>query len=256
MYELLPDKGLFPVCQTDNACVGFPLAGGIQTLDDGEVANMTCYKGGETVFSNHQVCNVTSTWAFSRVLALHLTSHSSADRKIVDMLPDRPPQITFSCNTLDHTCDFQFWTAQVESFYCALDTCSTEVQTGYDSNTTFYKCANMKCSCVPDRFICGEDGSVGESSRSSDECWKTKMSRSDITDFLKEEIRGPATFSCKSGAGCKFEEPAMNQLINDIFGDGYISLECEGGECLHFSQVPGYVVSRPPFALRRWSQPS
>jgi hypothetical protein len=34
----------------------------------------------------------------------------------------------------------------------------------------------------------------------------------------------------------------MNGLILSIFGDGYISLECEGGECLHFSQVPGYVV--------------
>lgn len=64
----------------------------------------------------------------------------------------------------------------------------------------------------------------------------------DIGDFLKEEIKGPATFSCKTGAGCKFEEPAMNQLINDIFGDNYISLTCEGGECLHYSQVPGYVV--------------
>ncbi len=34
----------------------------------------------------------------------------------------------------------------------------------------------------------------------------------------------------------------MNQLINDIFGDRYISLTCGGGECLHYSQVPGYVV--------------
>jgi hypothetical protein len=34
----------------------------------------------------------------------------------------------------------------------------------------------------------------------------------------------------------------MNGLILSIFGDGYILLECEGGECLHFSQVPGYVV--------------
>lgn len=36
----------------------------------------------------------------------------------------------------------------------------------------------------------------------------------------------------------------MNQLINDIFGDGYITLTCDGGECLHYSQVPGYI--RPP----------
>lgn len=41
----------------------------------------------------------------------------------------------------------------------------------------------------------------------------------------------------------------MNQLINDIFGDGYITLQCEGGECLHYSQVPGYVVSYDTFLL-------
>lgn len=32
----------------------------------------------------------------------------------------------------------------------------------------------------------------------------------------------------------------MNQLINDIFGDSSITLDCESGECLHYSQVPGY----------------
>ncbi|KAI0267848.1 hypothetical protein BC834DRAFT_1040570 [Gloeopeniophorella convolvens] len=195
------------VCKTDDACAKFPLHGDVSSLDDVEPANMTCYKGGQTVFSNHQFCDVTN-------------------RKINDMLPGRPPQVTFSCDSSDSTCDFQFWTAQVESFYCALDTCKTEVIPGYDSNTTLYRCDHIKCSCVPGRFICGEDGSV------------------DIGDFLKEEIKGPATFSCKSGAGCKFEEPAMNQLINDIFGDGYITLDCEGGECLHYSQVPGFV--RPP----------
>lgn len=67
--------------------------------------------------------------------------------------------------------------------------------------------------------------------------------QTDIDDFLTEEIKGPASFSCQTGADCKFEEPAMNQLINDVFGDGYISISCEGGECLHYSQVPGYVVS-------------
>jgi len=41
----------------------------------------------------------------------------------------------------------------------------------------------------------------------------------------------------------------MNQLINDIFGDKYISLICEGGECLHYSQVPGYVVRNKPISL-------
>ncbi|KAF7295906.1 ABC transporter protein [Mycena chlorophos] len=36
----------------------------------------------------------------------------------------------------------------------------------------------------------------------------------------------------------------MNDLISNIFSDPYITLECQGGECLNFSQVPGYV--RPP----------
>lgn len=35
----------------------------------------------------------------------------------------------------------------------------------------------------------------------------------------------------------------MNMLIETFFGDGYITLECDSGECLHYSQVPGYVVS-------------
>jgi hypothetical protein len=171
-------------------------------------------------------------------MALLDTRH--ADRKILDMLPGRPPQVTFSCDKTAATCDFQFWTAQVESFYCALDACETEVIPGYDSIITSYQCEKMKCSCVPGRFICGEDGSVGS-------YWILWYllgvdTSTDIGDFLKEEIKGPATFSCKSDAGCKFEEPAMDQLINDIFGDKYISLTCKGGECLHYSQVPGYVV--------------
>lgn len=168
---------------------------------------MTCYTGGETIFNNHQMCNVTN-------------------RKILDMLPDRPPQVTFSCDSSDATCSFQFWTAEVESFYCALEECTSSNRPGYNTNTTIYDCNKIKCSCVPGRFICGEDGSL------------------DISDFLREEIKGPAKFSCKTGAGCKFEEPAMNELIDTVFGDTYITLECQGGECIHYSQVPGYV--RPP----------
>ncbi|KAI8980227.1 hypothetical protein BD414DRAFT_494008 [Trametes punicea] len=190
------------VCQTDDACIGFPLLG--QPVDDDErVGNMTCYKGGETVFNNHQMCDVTN-------------------RKILDMLPGRPPQVTFSCEKGDRTCQFQFWTAQVESFYCQLRECDSRAERSYDKNSTFYDCEKIECKCVPGRFICGEDGSI------------------DITDFLKEDIKGPATFSCTSGQGCKFEEPGMNDLIMTFFGDSYITLQCEGGECLHYSQVPGY----------------
>jgi hypothetical protein len=77
----------------------------------------------------------------------------------------------------------------------------------------------------------------------------------DIGDFLKEEIKGPAKFSCKSRAGCKFEEPAMNDLIDSIFGDAYITLQCKGGECLHYSQVPGYIVRCLPIIFYSSSEP-
>ena len=50
-----------PVCQTDNSCTGFPIRGNITDLDRADSVNMTCYKGGETVFNNHQMCDVTST---------------------------------------------------------------------------------------------------------------------------------------------------------------------------------------------------
>ncbi|KAI5118132.1 hypothetical protein M0805_001731 [Coniferiporia weirii] len=193
------------VCQTDSACTNFPLPGGNMSLPGGaDPLNMTCHKGGDLVFSNHQMCDVKNT-------------------AILDMLPDRPPQVTFSCDSGDNTCLFQFWVGRIESFYCGLDTCRATTEQGYRSNTTVYDCEHIKCSCIPGRFICGEDGSLN------------------IDDFLAESIKGPAKFSCKSGAGCKFEEPGMNELIDTFFGDNYISLQCESGECLHFSQVPGYV---------------
>ena len=50
------------VCKTDDACIGFPLVGGIDSFDDPASVNMTCYKGGQTVFNNHQMCDVTSAF--------------------------------------------------------------------------------------------------------------------------------------------------------------------------------------------------
>ncbi|KAF4597754.1 (ABC) transporter [Pleurotus pulmonarius] len=57
------------VCEADTACKNFPLAGGIAELlgisDDDEReeqdnGGMVCYTGGETVFQNHQMCDVTN----------------------------------------------------------------------------------------------------------------------------------------------------------------------------------------------------
>lgn len=75
-------------------------------------------------------------------------------------------------------------------------------------------------------MLCGENGSV------------------DITDFLDELIRGPATFSClQQGGGvnsCKFKEPEMDNLIQQMFGDSSIFIDCQAGECLYETEVPGF----------------
>ncbi|KAF9507174.1 hypothetical protein BS47DRAFT_1373972 [Hydnum rufescens UP504] len=182
------------VCQLDNACSRFPISGMVAPFDSEVEQNMTCYKGGDTVIHNYQMCDLTN-------------------RKILDMLPGRPPQVTFSCNRADETCGFEFWIGKVESFYCALDTCTTSIDVGYDGNITSYKCDHIKGSCIPGKMLCGEADSI------------------DISEFLTDNIKGPASFSCTTGSGCKFEEPEMNQLI---------TLDCESGECLHYTQVPGY----------------
>lgn len=38
----------------------------------------------------------------------------------------------------------------------------------------------------------------------------------------------------------------MNQLINDIFGDTYITIKCQSGECLRASEVPGFARPLEP----------
>ena len=57
-----------PVCQTDYSCANFPIRGNITSLDTTDPVNMTCYKGGETVFNNHQFCDVTSMNIFVYIL--------------------------------------------------------------------------------------------------------------------------------------------------------------------------------------------
>jgi ABC-type multidrug transport system ATPase subunit len=76
-------------------------------------------------------------------------------------------------------------------------------------------------------MLCGEAGSI------------------DIGDFLREEIKGPATFRSISAENSKdsgtiFSEEAMNGLISSVFGDESIFLDCRSGECLYQTEVPGY----------------
>lgn len=126
------------------------------------------------------------------------------------------------------------WVDQVESFYCALDQCSWELQSTHDRNITDYECKKVKCECIPGRTLCGEGGTI------------------DLSEFLTEGIKGPATFSCdssKSKDSCVFSEPAMNDVISSIFGDESIFLDCNAGECLHRTEVPGY--TRPIKAINK-----
>ncbi|WEW59685.1 FAD-dependent urate hydroxylase [Emydomyces testavorans] len=189
------------VCETNDVC-NVMMPGG-----EGGV----CYKEPLVVKENFQMCDVTN-------------------RKILDQLKERKPQVTFSCSAADHTCNFQFWVDQKESFYCALNTCDWSTNVEYDKNSTDYKCEHIKCRCIPGRMLCGEDGSI------------------DIGEFLETEIKGPASFSTlttRRGGnedGSKFQEPAMDNLIKSVFGDPSIFLRCRFGECLYKTDVPGYTV--------------
>jgi hypothetical protein len=219
------------VCRTNQACASFPLAGqpASDSLENGEVdpEDMVCYQGGETVFNNHQFCDVTN-------------------KGIVDALPGRAPQVTFACDKNTTKCDFQFWVDQVESFYCTLNECDSGLERGYENGTDVltYGCKKMRCGCVPGRFLCGENGGFGMYLFLLLQRGLSLTILLDLGEFFDQEIRGPGKFVCKNSDRCRFEEPAMNELIDSVFGDDYIALRCEGGECLHKSQVPGY--TRPP----------
>ncbi|KAK5126799.1 hypothetical protein LTR85_009733 [Meristemomyces frigidus] len=164
---------------------------------------------GVVVNENFQMCDITN-------------------RKILQQLKTQKPQATFSCNAGREECNFQFWVDQKESFYCALDTCAWKAEATENKNITSYRCENINCKCIPGRMLCGAENSI------------------DITDFLDQEIKGPATFSSQhtdGGSkedGSKFSEPAMNGLISSVFGDETITLACSSGECLHKTEVPGY----------------
>ncbi|VVT57870.1 uncharacterized protein SAPINGB_P005913 [Magnusiomyces paraingens] len=183
------------ICTEDSSCDAFMPEG----------LKGTCYRGGILVEKNYQMCKVTN-------------------RKILDILNGKIPQVTFSCNATSADCNFQFWIDQSESFYCGLDTCQFETEFKGDTNITRYSCENAYCKCIPGRMLCGEAGSI------------------DISDFLTETIRGPGDFQCDSKkGGCSFSEPSMNDLIKSVFGDPSITLACRSSECLHYTQLPGYV---------------
>lgn len=66
------------VCKTNQAC------NKLMPENTGGV----CYQNGDVVNENYQMCDVTNV-------------------KIVEILDGKRPQVTFSCNAGDKTCDFQ-----------------------------------------------------------------------------------------------------------------------------------------------------
>ncbi|KAI0546473.1 hypothetical protein F4679DRAFT_410622 [Xylaria curta] len=185
------------VCTEDKACNAL-----METGQDG-----VCYQNGEVVKNNYQMCGVTN-------------------EKILSMLDGKIPQASFTCDKQTGFCDFQFWVDRVESFYCHLENCESSATFTPDKNSTYYKCPDVKCDCIKDRFLCGLEGSI------------------DLTDFLKESVEGPATFECLQQDGgvnaCKFKEPQLDWMVRSIFGDESIELDCRSGECLYHTEVPGY----------------
>ena len=180
------------LCTSDLACDPFVPEG----------LKGTCYTGGAVIRTAHQMCDVTNP-------------------KIIAILEGKKPQVTIRCNKTAAACDFQFWIAQRESFYCDLSRC--EFNHDLAANATRYSCEDVACKCMPDRMLCGEDGSI------------------DISEFLTKTIRGPGEISCDlNSKNCRFSEPSMNDLISSVFGDLYISLHCKSGECVHKSEIPGY----------------
>ncbi|KAI0121076.1 ABC transporter-like protein [Xylariales sp. AK1849] len=185
------------VCTENKACNAL--------METGEGG--VCYQNGEVVQQNYQMCDVTN-------------------EKILSMLDGQIPQASFSCEREKTFCDFQFWIDRKESFYCHLQGCTSSAEFDADKNSTYYKCPEVECSCIPDRMLCGQDGSI------------------DLTEFLADGITGPAEFECLQEDGgvnkCKFKEPALDGMVRGIFGDPSIELSCRSGECLYHTEVPGY----------------
>ncbi|GMM50080.1 putative ATP-dependent permease [Starmerella bacillaris] len=141
---------------------------------------------------------------------------SVTNKKIKETLKGRDAEVTFGCLKANGTCDLQLWVDEVESFFCKFSECDF---LGLD-----YECNKIECECQPGQLLCGAQDSI------------------DISIWLQKSVHGPGSLKCDEDMKCTFNEPAMNKLIQYVFGDESIELECTSSECLHYSQVPGYKV--------------
>ncbi|KAJ1851985.1 (ABC) transporter [Coemansia sp. RSA 1822] len=136
-------------------------------------------------------------------------------------LPDGiVPKMTFGCNRDTDTCNAEFWVSGREAFYCNLNQCN--VGTWGAKSTAFVDCQQMKCSCIPGRFLCGNYGL-------------------DISSVLNE-VEGPMNIKCHDDgfSDCYIREFKVSKTLASIIGDDAINMECNVGQCLHYSQLPSY----------------
>lgn len=189
------------VCSVDRACIPLKPEG----TDD---ADMLCYKEPMVVNQNFHQCDITN-------------------KKIIEALAPEAPKATFACNANTHSCNFQMWVGEIESFYCALDSCEFKLDHQDNRNVTEYTCETVRCDCIKNRKLCEDSGL-------------------NIGDLLRNEIKGPAvlkTIQTRGGSpqdGTTFSEPALDNVVSSVFADDSIMLRCDSGECLYRTNVPGF----------------
>ncbi|TPX68950.1 hypothetical protein CcCBS67573_g07015 [Chytriomyces confervae] len=192
------------VCMNDQVCA--PL---VQDGDGG--TNSRCYTSTTPVLENHMFCKVTNEGVVRNL--------------------KRPAEVTFTCNKETASCNFQFWVEGSESFYCGMSKCAFTRKEAHDRNSSVVACEHLDCKCLPGKILCGEPGSI------------------DLSDWMKdpdEGPTGPATVTCEEGyAGamnhsCRLQEPHMTTLVRLISKEDYFALSCDAGQCLHYTQIPGY----------------
>jgi hypothetical protein len=104
------------VCTRDNVCDSLIVGG----------ANGTCHKSTLVVNQNFMQCQVTSEFRIGKA-----TSLTNLARTCIQTIPDegvvknlkKSAEVTFTCDRKVAQCDFQFWVAGVESFYCHMSDC-------------------------------------------------------------------------------------------------------------------------------------
>ncbi|KAI8318860.1 hypothetical protein GQ54DRAFT_320883 [Martensiomyces pterosporus] len=180
------------MCLTDAAC---------DTLNPtGEGGR--CYNGSELVTNVSGLCNI-------------------SNRGISNYLPEGvTPKMTFACSRKDSSCDAQFWVGGREAFYCSLDRC--DISTWGPKSTAAIRCKQMRCKCIPGRFLCGNYGL-------------------DISSVLNG-VEGPVEIKCHDDgfSNCHIKELQVSRILADIIGDDSINMVCKVGQCVHYSQLPDY----------------